>query len=221
MTRAKTLFVRSPQQWAVLSAPRRIEIVEALRCLAPCSLADVAVLLDRPADTLYRHVEQLTEAGVVQAVGYRKVGRHVEQIFDLVADDFQIDFAQGEAERVAVAETVRRFAGSAAKVAAAAASSGQMVLGPKRNLVIDYELTWLTPEGFAQARRLIDQWKALLSEGRKARQGQLYLTLALALPVTRRRRARPRRSKPGPIPVKAAPARSRARRTSPAAKESD
>ena len=46
MKRMPCLLVDSPAQWRVLVSPVRAEIVEALRMLGPCSIADIAGTLD-------------------------------------------------------------------------------------------------------------------------------------------------------------------------------
>lgn len=108
-TRPAVAFVTDPQQWSVLNSPIRLEIAEMLRCIAPCSVAELAEALHRPADTLYRQLEQLEQSGFVRRVGYRKVGRHAEQLVDLTASDFIIDFDEGDAlaSGTAVAATAK------------------------------------------------------------------------------------------------------------------
>jgi DNA-binding transcriptional ArsR family regulator len=83
----------APSAWSVLMSPIRNEVAEALRILGPSSVAEIAEIIDRPADTLYRHLEILQEAGLVQAVGFRKLGRNAEQVFELTARDFVADFS--------------------------------------------------------------------------------------------------------------------------------
>ena len=48
-----------------MMAPVRFELIEAMRSIAPCSIRELALALDRPADTLYPHVRQLLKIGVV------------------------------------------------------------------------------------------------------------------------------------------------------------
>ena len=55
-TRPKVQLITSPAVWRTMIAPARIEIIEAMRCAAPCAIAEIAELLGRPADGLYRHI---------------------------------------------------------------------------------------------------------------------------------------------------------------------
>ncbi|MFO0082890.1 MAG: ArsR family transcriptional regulator, partial [Phycisphaerales bacterium] len=63
MARAHRKFVVSPEQWKLLLSPVRAEVAEALRLLGPSSIADIADILDRPADGLYPHVRARVSAG--------------------------------------------------------------------------------------------------------------------------------------------------------------
>lgn len=192
MSRPAVQLVRSPAAWEVMSSPVRTEIVEALRLIAPCSVAELAAVIDRPADTLYRHIELLQEAGFITEAGYRKGERNVEQLIDVAADDFAIDFrdSSGEAENRAVVRMAGSFLKATARAVRDSAEARQLEFGSStRNLAISYELSWLTPERFAEVRGLISRLKQIMDEGKKQRQGRLYMTLAIASPVTRKRGA--------------------------------
>lgn len=196
MSREPVHLVRSPAAWMTLVAPARSEIVEVLRLLGPCSAAEIAATLDRPADALYRHIDVLKREGFVRDVGLRKAGRNAEQIFDVVAEDFVIDFAGGPegpgsaAENKAIFKTASSFLKAMGRtVRDTAAARGLDPRAETRNISINYELSWLTPEKFLEVRALIRRLKALMDESKKTREGRLYMTLAIACPVTRKRRA--------------------------------
>ncbi len=193
MARQPVLRVRSPKQWEVFLAPVRRELVQGLRCLGPCSAAELARMLDRPADTLYRHLEAMKVAGFVVETGERKKGRHHERLFDLTADDFAIDFSDMSSPegRQAVALTADVFLGSVAKMVAESAEANELVLpNPDPNFVLNYELSWLTPEDFKRARALMYQLKLLMDGARPKRAGRLYASITVLTPVTRKKRTR-------------------------------
>ncbi len=194
MTRPLTHCVSSPTAWEVLVSPVRTEIVEALRLLGPCSVAEVAQTIDRPADTLYRHIELLQNAGFVREAGFRKGERNVELLIDVVAEDFIIEFKdnRGDAENKAIVQTVQSFTGAMQRAVRDSAAAKQLVFdAAERNISINYELSWLTPAKFQEVRGLIRRLKAIMDEGKKQREGRLYMTLAIATPVTRKRGAKP------------------------------
>ncbi len=174
-------------------APVRAEILEALRLLGPCSVAEIAAALDRPADSLYRHLEVLESVGVVVETGYRKAGRNAERMVDVIADDFAIDFRDrgGAAENKAIVDSVASFTKAITRAVRDSAAARQIDFSAdSRNISVNYELGWLTPERFAEVRALIRRLKAIMDESKRSPSGRLYMTLAIATPVTRRRHAR-------------------------------
>ena len=192
MKRKPLHLVSSPDIWNLLMSPVRFEVLEALRMLGPCTIAEVATTLDRPADALYRHVEILQQAGAVVEAGFRKGNRNVEQLFDTVADDFQIDFqdSTGKEENRAVVATVTSFAKAMTRTVRDSAAARQLELRPEqRNLSISYELSWLDREAFQKVRELVRQLKKIMDDGKRQRQGRLYMSLVIAAPVTRKRGA--------------------------------
>ncbi|MEY3022436.1 MAG: hypothetical protein RIS86_1634 [Planctomycetota bacterium] len=185
--------IRDPKTWSLLVASARIEIVEAMRMLAPCSIAEIAAVLDRPADTLYRHVDKLVAAGLVVQTGVRRSGRRFEQVFDLVADDFTFGFkdGSGRAANKAFEECANSFLKSTGRAVRDSAAAGRLVASDsERNVFINYELGWLGPEDFASLRALLQRAKALMDDGKRRRDGQLFLALSIVTPVTRKRGAR-------------------------------
>ena len=75
-----------------MMAPVRSEIAQAITLLGTCTVAQIAAVIDRPADTLYPHLAKLCRAGIVIDAGVRKSGRHSERLFAMRAADVQPDF---------------------------------------------------------------------------------------------------------------------------------
>lgn len=189
-------LVNSPAAWEVLVAPARAEIVETIRLLGPCSIAEIAEAIGRPADTLYRHIALLTEAGFLRDAGTRKGDRNIERLVDTVADDFVIDFEDdaGVAENRAIVATANSFLGAMGRAVRDSAAARQLVFADEqRNISINYELSWLRPEDYQEVRSLIRRLKQIMDDGKTRREGQLYMTLAMACPVTRKRTGRGRK----------------------------
>lgn len=182
------------RHWQVLVAPVRLEIVEAMRMIAPCSIAELASALDRPADTLYRHIAKLVRAGMVVESGKRRSGRRYEQVYDLVADDFAIapQGSNGRAANKAFNDTLQSILKIASRTARDSSAAGQFSNeATQRNLIGTIEHAWLTPEEFNEVRDRMRAIKAFM-DARKARPAtdgasRLYMTVTMALPVTRKR----------------------------------
>lgn len=207
MTRQPVLYIKSSAQWAEVLAPIRWEIVQGLRCIGPCSAAELGRLLDRPPDTLYRHLERLKIAGYVVECGARRKPRHRERLYDITAHDFAmdfVDFATPDGQE-GVTRTARAFMTNVVSVIGRSAAAGRLIPPkPDPNFVLNYEFGWLTPEDFKKARAILYQLKVLMDDARTRRQGSLYTAVTVLCPETRTRRAESRtpRSKPTRKPHK-------------------
>ena len=80
MPRPAIHLITTPKAWAVYIAPARLELVETMRLIAPCSIAELAASIDRPADTLYRHIEKLRKIGEEREDMRREFERRVREL---------------------------------------------------------------------------------------------------------------------------------------------
>lgn len=90
--RKRLLVIRDPAQWKTLFSPVRIDLVELLAIVGPCSVARLAELLGRPADALYHHLRKLLATGLVVEAGEQRAGKRNETLYNLVADRFRLEF---------------------------------------------------------------------------------------------------------------------------------
>jgi len=79
------LFLNKEQRQAVTESMVRLEIMEALPDLVPCSISELAKDLGRTPQSLYYHVEILTAVGLINQVGSRRAGKRDEAVYDLPA----------------------------------------------------------------------------------------------------------------------------------------
>jgi len=187
------MAITSPKAWVTMTAPVRLEMLEALRLLGPCAIADIATMLDRPADALYRHMDKLVRLGVVRELEQRKVGRRLERVYDVVADHMHPGFRDGgsKAANQAYVHTVKVICKIAGRVSRDAAQGGQLKFGAEaRNLLALAHHGWLTPTEFARVRELLMEVQDLLDAGRRRPDARLYLIASMLLPVVRKRGAR-------------------------------
>lgn len=210
MPRPAIHHITTPKAWAVYIAPARLELVETMRMLAPCSIAEIAAAIDRPADTLYRHIEKLRKIGVVTEAGVRRAGRRFEQVFDLAGDDFRPQF------RDTSPRTTNKMFGDATKSIAKillrttrdATAAEQIVFEPaKRNAFAKFEHAWLTQTEVDQLGELFLAIKRFMDARKSRREGRLYLAAFAAVPVHRKRHARVVRG--GAKPAASAPAKTK------------
>jgi DNA-binding transcriptional ArsR family regulator len=213
MARKPIHYVTDPAVWKVLLAPVRAEIMETLRMLAPCGIADVARQLDRPADSLYRHFEKLVATGVVVEKGTRLAGRRTERVYDLVADDFGGRFASSSraASNDAYRTTAKTILTMATRTFRDAADAGVLVglgLDKPCNTRAFSEHVWLTDADFTELNGLFRALSTFLNAKKTPNADtRLHLVAVLAAPIVRRRgaarranagRSRPARSRTSP-----------------------
>lgn len=207
MPRPARRAIRSPAAWRALLSPVRTEIAETLRWRGPLAVAELAALLARRPDALYRHIDVLRRAGFVVPAGYRRRGRHTEQLVDAAADDFVLRLAdpRGDQENRAVVDTVRSFARATERaVRMSARARALRFAGPARNITIQFEMGRLTPARFRELRAHVLAIKDIMDAGKKARAGNLYAAFLVATPVARAS------GRPSPSPARTrTPARER------------
>lgn len=195
MPRKPIHVVTSPAVWTTLIAPVRAEIIETLRMLGPCGIADVARQLDRPADSLYRHFEKIVATGVVVESGTRRAGRRTERVYDLVADDFAARF-EGAGRRdvndayLATAKTILKMSARTFRDAAAAGELVGLGLDKPSTMRAFFEHVWLTPADFDELNTIFRRLNAFLnSKKTRTTDARLQLVSVLTAPIVRRRGA--------------------------------
>lgn len=188
------LVVRTQAQWRAILSAVRLELVDAFRRLGPCSIADIAVALDRPADGLYHHLRLLLRAGLLIEAGSRRTHRQNEKLYALAADDLTFDLQLDTRQPYRhFSRLVSLMGATGGRHFSAAARAG--VLHDERgtkNWFVRNDLAWLTPNDVRQIRNHIDGILELLDKGRENRTGQLYNLCLIGNPVARSRRAKSR-----------------------------
>jgi predicted transcriptional regulator len=197
MPRRPIHVIAGTDDWAVMMAPVRFEIVEAMRGLAPCSVGEIAQALDRPADTLYPHLRQLLRIGVVVEAGQRAGRTRPGKLYDLVADDFRPSFrgAGAAAKARTIDHSVRSMAGIVTRASRKAAAAGRFTHDPGfQNVIGKLENAWLTPAEMKHVHGRLLSLKRYLDARKSRRTGSLYLAAFFVVPVVRSRGARAQRA---------------------------
>jgi DNA-binding transcriptional ArsR family regulator len=213
MSRKPIHYVTDPAVWKTVVAPVRAEIVETLRMLGPCGIADVARQLDRPADSLYRHFEKLVDAGMVVEIGSRSTGRRIERVYDLIADDLGARFNSSGARAVndAYLTTAKTILTISARTFRDAAAAGALVgqgLSRPATMRAAFEHVWITPADFEALNSIFGTLNDFLnSKKTRTPETRLQLVSMLTAPIVRRRGAkRPKSASRAPSKKTAQPA---------------
>ncbi len=192
MPSARSSNLCTPAAWLTMMSPVRCEIAQAITLLGTCAVSEIAAVTNRPADTLYPHLQKLRRTGIVVDAGSRRSGRHVQALYAMRARDVQPNFrGAGSAVENRVghrtASTLLRAMDRTVRDAAAARAL--ITRAEARNISMSYELGRLTPAMFQKLRGHVMAIKRLMDEGKRQRTGTLYLAISVACPVVRRRGA--------------------------------
>ena len=96
MAASKEFRIRRSDQIHALAVPARQEIIDALLCSGPSTVADIAESLGRPADSLYFHIRILKRLGLMVAVEPRRPGGREEMVYDVPGRPMRIDYNLGD-----------------------------------------------------------------------------------------------------------------------------
>lgn len=189
-SRAKRYVIRSPKQLAVLASAPRQEIVDILADAGTLSVAELAAVLERPADALYFHLRSLLRAGLVRHAGFRYRGRRKEALFRTIAPDLSLQYQpRHEPNRRAVTAIVssmlrlgiRDFRRSFQR-------SDVIVSGRRRELWALRKAGHLSLPDLAVVNQLIERLGSATSKPKG--RGRLYAVTVLLTPLDRRRESR-------------------------------
>lgn len=185
-------IVRRPAQVAALASPVRQEIVDAMCAIGPCSVAELAALLGRPADALYYHVRALLRVGLLIDRGTRPAGRRAEAVYDVPARRMRLRYEP--ANRRAIARAVASMLRVAERdFRAALRSSDARLSGDLRDVWAGRVRGWLTDEQVEEANRLLTRLLELVRGCERPQGARLHafaFVLAPTPPARRARRAR-------------------------------
>jgi DNA-binding transcriptional ArsR family regulator len=190
--RSKSGTVSTPAQWAAVASPHRFEIMEILESRGPASAAELAVWLDRPADGLYHHLRKLTEAGLVQQAGTRKIGRHHEAVFELINREARFEFDPDTGWNVdgvlALGRAILRR--GQRHLANALGQRGTVSRRPgNKNLHLRGVQAWLSDEELARVSELTDELCGVFAGASATQAGTQVSMSLLVTPVVRTRGA--------------------------------
>jgi len=166
-------------------SPVRVEIAEFLRCNGEATIGELARMMCRSPEALYRHMDILVKAGLVVQTGYRKKGRHVERVFDLPADDYFLVFKDHgtREDNQVVVDTMGCFSRVLDRTVKRAAAARLFDFDAKpRNVLIRYEMSWLKREQVVELHSLVARVKEIMDDGRKDRTGTMYRWMAVLCP---------------------------------------
>ena len=180
--------------WDAISSGVRFELITFLASGGPCSIAELAKMMDVAADGLYHHIRRLEKVGLVHEAGFEKVGKQYQAIYDVVAEQIRFDVQSQKAitrnlDRLKkLNSTVFR---RAERVFAKALESGVLCFNENnRNALMRSDTAWLNEKEKKRAFELMKELLEIFENGRKKPEGELHALTIQFSPLVRNRKAK-------------------------------
>lgn len=180
------------EQLRALASPVRQGIVDALEALGPSTVAELAEVLDAPADGLYYHLRILKRRGLVVEQGRSARAGRPQATFDVAGRPTLIRYAPQTPERVAaITRLVGSMVRSALRSFRRSLVPGVEMEGPRRSVWAGRRTARLSPERLEEVNALVGRVMQVLEESRGSNgEGKMYsFTFALS-PLAHGRRSR-------------------------------
>ena len=184
-------LVRQRRQIEALASGPRQAVVDHLEALGALSVAQLARLLGRPADSLYHHLRLLARVGLVRAaIGHGRHGRSCA-LYELAGRDLRLDYEFARpTKRSAIGRVTRAFVRTASRdFERALARADVAVAGPRRELWACRRVACLSLADLEQLNELLQRAVRAMQRHNRDNAGaadRLYgLTFVLA-PVGKR-----------------------------------
>lgn len=182
MPRAKPASesLSQPAQVRALASPARQEVCDTIEAAGPVTVARLAELMGRPADSLYFHVRRLVKVGLLVEREAVKEGRHTAAVFDVARRPMRLSYTTPvKAKDVArVAAGIVRLASR--DFAAAVTSGSETSDGPYRTIWAARSKGWLTPAELERVNSLLNEAAGIL-RGARPRPGTRALALSFVI----------------------------------------
>jgi len=193
----KEFVVSTRVEWAAVTSPVRFEVVEFLRMISPCSIAELGQAMARQADGLYHHVRVLVKSGLVVRAEDRVVRGRTEAVFDLAARRFRFDIGEspGDGKPPRNAKLAKSLVASLGRMSVRSVGKALEVGlevgdGPAKQIWGRVETAWLDAEALAEVNGHIRAIDEVFERGRKIRRGRLFTVGVFLGPVVRQTRRR-------------------------------
>lgn len=162
----KIMILNAAQREAITQSPARLEVLDAMSEIAPCSVAELARELGRSPQSLYYHMEIMVGVGLLQQSGSRKAGKRDEALYDMVSDHFRLAGSDDTAEEVR--STLLRFNSTVFRLTernyrAAVTEGLARRVGRRENIYLRRQRGRLSDRDLARFYELLDEMGSLLS----------------------------------------------------------
>jgi DNA-binding transcriptional ArsR family regulator len=160
--------VAEPRQIRALASPMRQDIMDAVAAIGPCTVAELAAALGRPADGLYYHIKPLLDVRLLAEVPGDGNGRSELRI-DVAHRAFYLEYQPANrTNKAAVLRVIAAMVRSAERMFRRAFHPDVAVVkGPRRNLWASRSRGSLSAAELVELNDLLDQVNSLMQSGRR------------------------------------------------------
>jgi predicted ArsR family transcriptional regulator len=182
---AKKHFL-TQNQLESLTSPVRLAIVQRLEIDKEATAREIARRLGRPVTSLYHHLKQLEDAGVLRVVAERKGARRPEAVYAMVAEYLSsAEAVRTQRGRKTYARAAARVADAGARAFSAAVAHGKPRFeGDPRNAMVRYYLIRADSKKLAALNRLLAELEDVATHSSEEGE-EIQLTILLS-PCSRR-----------------------------------
>ncbi len=165
--RDKKIMILNPaQREAITQSPARLEVIDAMSEIGPCSVAELARELGRSPQSLYYHLEIMVAVGLLRQTGSRKAGKRDEALYDMVSDHYRLAGSGDAAEDVR--RTLLRFNSTVFKLTErnyrdAVTHGLPRRVDQRENIYLRRQRGRLSDENLARFYELLEEMGALLA----------------------------------------------------------
>jgi len=181
------LCLNEAQRDAITQSTVRLEIMDAISDIAPCSISELAEELARSPQSLYYHIDILRDVGLVEQVGARKAGKRDEAVYDLASRWFRFvdnDDPKRQETLLKLNETVLRLT---RKSYEEALRNGYVRrINGHENIYFRRQRGRLTDEALEKVYEHINAIGDLLEAGKASGEGDLYSISLFISPLEKR-----------------------------------
>ena len=173
----------------VLASPTRVDVLNAVCALEHCSVADIAAFTGRSRTSLYPHIEQLVNAGLIIETEKRLAGKRYEQLYQPIARTVATKHNINDPDNVAYHQAYGNAVGRlmARQHERATAQSDAVVRGPSRDTSAGIFSAWVDDESLEEMNALVERLWEMCRESHPG-EGKRLVNLGVIMAPDRRAR---------------------------------
>lgn len=180
--------IYKPEEMWVLASPIRVEVLNAVCALEECSVAEIAAFTGRSRTSLYPHIEQLVESGLMIEGESRLAGKRYEQLYHPIARTVGTRHDSSDPDNVAYHQAYGNAVGRlmARLHERATANPDAVVRGPQRDTNACLQVAWVDDDSLAELNTLVDRILEICRDSRPSEDGKLVNIGIMLAPDSRK-----------------------------------